>query len=117
MPSTGLSKSFVLTTEKVDEVVTRKSPGTYALGYTDPNDNAFVVSRVGRSDSDLNDRLKDHVGKYKRFKFGYSASAKAAFEKECTLYHDFDPPDNPIHPDRPNGTNWKCPVDGCDALD
>jgi hypothetical protein len=49
------------------------------------------------------------VGKYKRFKYGYASSAKAAFEKECKLYHDFEPRDNEVHPARPAGTNWECP--------
>ena len=70
---------------------------------------------MGRSDKDLNDRLKDHIGEYGRFKFEYYGSAKAAFEKECHLYHDFTPQDNKIHPDRPDGSNWKCPV--CDIFD
>ena len=65
---------------------------------------------VGRSDKDVNGRLHDHVGSYKRFRFEYYGSAKASFEKECHLYHDFKPSDNKIHPDRPNGRDWECPV-------
>lgn len=116
MASTGLNGPYVLTTEKIDDIITKKSPGTYALGRTD-KEGFFRISRVGRSDSDVNGRLKNHVGDYDRFKYGYSASAWAAFEKECTLYHDFTPPDNHIHPARPEGTSWKCPVDGCVVLD
>jgi hypothetical protein len=116
MPSTGLDGPYLLTAETIDDVVTQTSPGTYALDRSD--DNVFTVHRVGRSDSDLNARLKNYVGgKYKYFKFGYSMSARAAFNKECTMYHDFNPPDNAIHPDRPDGTNWKCPDSGCDVLD
>ncbi len=116
MPSTGLNGPYKLTNERIDEIVTKKSPGTYALDKTD--DQPFKVSRVGRSDDDLNKRLKSYIsGKYKYFKYGYSSSAKAAFEKECELYHDFNPPDNTIHPDRPEGTSYDCPVEGCDALD
>jgi len=118
MPNTAYGTSYVLTAEKIDEVVAKTSPGVYALGYIDPEDkdNAFVARRVGRSDDDINCRLKDYVGAYKHFKFGHCSSPKAAFETECRLYHDFDPPDNHIHPDRPKGTNWACPVDGCNAL-
>ena len=64
---------------------------------------------------DVAARLMDHVGDYKRFKFEYYGSAKAAFEKECRLYHDFDPPDNDVHPARSAGKDWKCPV--CDIFD
>jgi hypothetical protein len=109
MPSTGLAGSFPLTHDEIDKVVRVTSPGTYALGDIDPADRAFAIARVGRSDNDLNDRLHDYVGKYRRFKAGYSPNAKAAFEKECHLFHDFSPPDNYIHPDRPNGTNRTCP--------
>lgn len=115
MPSSGLNGPYALTTEKIDEVVTKKSPGAYALGYS--KEGTFYIDRVGRSDKDVNDRLKDYADEYKQFKYGYYSSAKAAFEKECQLYHDFKPKDNTIHPDRPEGTDYDCPVDGCDALD
>jgi hypothetical protein len=45
-------------------------------------------------------------------------SPKAAFEKECKNYHDFggsEKLDNKQHPERPDGTNWECPV--CDMYD
>ena len=116
MPSTGLNGPYVLTAEQIDKVVTKKSAGTYALDKLDEKDK-FYISRVGRSDKDVNARLKTYVGKYKYFKYGYSSSAKAAFEKECELYHDWNPPDNTIHPDRPEGTGWKCPIADCDALE
>jgi len=65
----------------------KTSPGNYSLGRV--ADGTFYVSYVGRSDSDLNDRLKDWVGEYKKFKFSYATSPKAAFEKKCQNYHDF----------------------------
>jgi hypothetical protein len=108
MAVTGLSGPFALTVTSIDKVVTKKSAGAYALGTSD-NQGNLTVRRVGRSDGDLNGRLKDYVGKYPVFKADYFASPKAAFEKECHLYHDFDPPDNAMHPDRPAGTNWTCP--------
>ena len=112
MASSGLKGSFVLTDDKIDEEITQTSAGAYALGYT--TDSTFTIEYVGRSDTDVNDRLHDHVGKYKRFKYDYFSSPKAAFEKECCLWHDFNPRDNKVHPARPAGTNWKCPR--CDAL-
>ncbi len=63
--------------------------------------------------------MKSWVGennKYKHFKFSYATSPKAAFEKECKNYHDFggsEKLDNKQHPERPDGTNWECPV--CDT--
>ena len=109
-----MSKSYQLTDQRIDEVVTRVSPGNYGLGYT--SDSTFYVYYVGRSDDDVNDRLHKWVGKssnYKRFKFSYATSPKAAFEKECRNYHDFGGSkelDNKNHPQRPSGASWKCPV-------
>lgn len=110
MPNTGLNGPYRLSSERIDEVITKTSPGTYALEREDSSDS-FIVNYVGRSDDDINDRLKDWVGVkgYKRFKFGYFDSPKAAFEKECGIYHDFDGLDNEIHPQRPEGTSWQCP--------
>jgi len=107
MPSLNMSGPFSLTEAEIDKQVTKKSPGNYALGEF--KNNTFNVSYVGRADVDLNKRLKDWIGKYKQFKFSYADSVQAAFEKECNNYHDFNPPDNKIHPARPEGSNSKCP--------
>jgi hypothetical protein len=109
--SLGMTGPFDLNNEKIDELITKTSAGNYALGYLN-KENSFIVKYVGRADSDLNGRLKDHVGEYSKFKFSYATSPKAAFEKECANYHDFGEKnslDNKIHPDRPTGSNWKCP--------
>ena len=87
------------------------APGAYALGRV--NGDTFYVDYVGRSDSDLNDRLKDWTDSsvYTHFKYGFFQSAKAAFDKECALFHDFGETaklHNSIHPDRPSGSGWKC---------
>lgn len=108
MPSSGLRGSFPLTQTGIAENITKKSPGAYALGYT--KGDSFYIDYIGRSDVDVANRLKDHIGKYSRFKFEYYSSAKAAFEKECRLFHDWDPKDNNVHPARPSGSEWKCPV-------
>lgn len=108
MVSSGLRGSFPLTAQGIDANVTQKSPGAYALGHT--TDTTFHITYVGRSDSDVAKRLHDHIGKYRRFKYGYFGSPMAAFDKECRLYHDFDPPDNKYHPARPDGSGWECPI-------
>jgi hypothetical protein len=107
-PSTGLVGPYDLDDATINTTVTKKSAGNYALGKTAEN-GTFLVYYVGRSDDNLNSRLHAHAGKYTKFKYGYAASSKAAFDKECELYHDFAPPDNSIHPARPEGSNWKCP--------
>lgn len=104
--------SYPLNKNKIDEEVAQTSAGNYALGYVN-DEGTFIVQYVGRADSDINARLKQHIGeKYKRFKFSYATSPKAAFEKECHNYHDFggrEKLDNEIHPDRPKNSSWKCP--------
>jgi len=113
MASLEMQGPYVYTSAKIGEVVTQTSAGNYALGYT-KEDNTFIVQYVGRSDSDVNQELKAKLnGKYKKFKYSYASSPKAAFEKECRNYHDFgtnEKLDNQNHPDRPNNANWKCPV-------
>ena len=114
MPSTGLNGPYKLDNETIEKVVTKKSAGAYALGYM--KDSTFIVNYVGRSDDDINGRLKKWVGhnKYTHFKFKYYDSAKAAFDKECNLYHDWKNLDNKQHPDRTENKNWQCPR--CDAF-
>jgi hypothetical protein len=107
---------YQLDRRTVDGEVTRTSPGNYALGRR-ADSGKLKVRYVGRADSDLNARLRSWVGKTKHplFKYSYASSAKPAFEKECENYHDFDPPGNEVHPDRPDGSKWNCPR--CDVFD
>lgn len=116
MAKLGMKGSFNLTKKEINEQVTKESPGNYALGNL--SGNTFYVNYVGRSDDNLNTRLKDWVGEYEKFKFSYATSPKAAFEKECKNYHDFgekDKLDNKNHPQRPDNTTWKCSF--CDIFD
>lgn len=115
MASLGMKGLFNLTSREIDSQVTKTSPGNYALGRV--SENKFYVYYVGSSDTDLNGRLKDWVDEYDKFRFSYAASLKAAFKKECQNYHDFgetDKLDNKQHPQRPDDSNWKCPV--CDIF-
>lgn len=69
MPDLGLNGPYALTTSKINEVVTRTSPGAYVLGKT--NEGTFYISYVGRADKDINARLKEHVGNYSQFEYDY----------------------------------------------
>lgn len=114
MASPTLSSLIILKAEDIDKEIARTSAGVYALDAT--TDSGFTFSYVGRSDTDVAGRLKKYVGtKYRFFKFAYCASSKSAFEAECELYHDQSPKDNVNHPDRPDGSGWKCPR--CKKLD
>ena len=108
MAQNGLRGPFALTDEVIDQEVGQNGPGAYVLEDSADLTN-FHVDYVGRSDTDVNNQLHVHVGSYKRFRYEYCSTAQAAFEKECILYHDFEPRDNPIHPQRPSSTQWKCP--------
>lgn len=102
---------FDLTNEEIDKRVKKGSIGNYAYGQVDGN--TFYVQYVGRSDDDLNARIKHGVGTYEKFMFSYAYTKKAAFEKECKNWHDFGglngDLDNKIHPDKPDGTDYECP--------
>lgn len=67
---------------------------------------------VGRSDDDLNARLKQWVdGKYS-CTFEYCSSPNDAFVKESTLYHyhgGSEKLDNKTHPQRSANSDWQCP--------
>ncbi len=117
MPSLGMKGPFNFDSNTIDKVVTQTSAGNYALGRTNEK-GTFIVSYVGRSDSDLNQELKARLTKgHPKFKYSYATSPKAAFEKECRNFHDFggkDKLENEAHPARPDNTDWKCPV--CDVF-
>lgn len=110
MTSLRMEGPYNLDTWTIDAKVTYTSPGNYVLGRQDER-GVFLIKFIGRSDSNLRTTLKSWIGQTKRplFKFCYAHSAKAAFEKECENYHDFNPPDNDDHPHRPEGSNWTCP--------
>lgn len=103
-----LSGPFAFNPSTVDAVVNKTSPGVYLLGYT--SGSTFWVERVGRSDSDLNARLKsaEYAGKYIQFKALYYPTADAAYHAECELWHLYGRNNNPNHPARPTGKNHKC---------
>ncbi len=111
--------AYPFTAAEIDRLVTTVSAGNYALGYINGN-GKFAVRYVGRSDGNLNQRLKSHLGNHDdctHFKFSYAGSPKAAFEKECQNFHDFGGVQklkNVNHPAEPaNSKLWKCPIANC----
>lgn len=77
MRSLEMSGSYPLSDDAVDEALTRTSPGNYALGYMDGD--TFSVFYVGRSDSDVRQRLHEWVGLPSRFE-NYASPTKASWE-------------------------------------
>lgn len=108
LAKTGLSGPYKLAFDAIEAAVARKSAGVFALGHADPS-GRFCVNHIGRSDTDVRARLLDYIGSDLLFKFGYFPSSRAAFERECELFHDIGPPRNRVHPDRPRDTTWECP--------
>lgn len=108
MAQTGLLGPYRLTFDGINEVVVNTMPGVFALGHHDAQ-GRFCVSRVGRSDGNVRAELCNFIGSESLFKFNVLSTSHAAFEKECSLYHDFSPRGNRVHPARPDGTNWTCP--------
>ena len=76
MRSLEMNSSYPLTHEAIGEVLTRRSPGNYTLGYMDGT--SFVVFYVGRSDSDVRQSLHDWVGAPSRYD-RYAPASKAAW--------------------------------------
>ncbi len=107
--STGLFGPYDLTLDIIDKIIQKMSVGTYVLEREYSSDG-FTVNYVGRSDNDLNSRLKNWFGVrgYKRFKYGYLPSPSAAFDHECAIYHGFSGLDNENHPQRPIGLTRGC---------
>jgi hypothetical protein len=109
MANSGLHGPYDLTESGVSNQVKGVGHGAYALGSVGV-DGTFYINYVGRSDEDLAARLQQHTPtRYPKFKYGFFPSAKAAFDKECQLYHDFTPPDNKVHPATPRGETCGCP--------
>lgn len=97
----------------ISNVVPESSPGAYIL-----SEDGKIAHYVGRSDNDLAERLNrqaNNYPKYTHFWFETTTSAKTAFDLECRWWHKFQPEDNEKHPDRPDGSDWQCPV--CDIFE
>ena len=76
MRSLEMSGSYPLSDEAIDDALTRTSPGNYALGYME--DDTFHVFFVGRSDSDVRQRLHQWVNMPSRYET-YASPAKASW--------------------------------------
>lgn len=115
MATLNMDGPFPYTREEIDRLVPEGVPGNYAFGSFDVGKNVFYVQYVGRSDSNLHDRIGHMLGKYSHFMASIANSAMEAYHKECQNWHDFGGEekclDNEIHPDRPNGAKLAfCPV-------
>jgi len=115
MPSLDMRGPHRLTPDNVDRAITAIQPGLFAIGYVKES-GAFVVRYIGRSDTDVRGTIKEQEADATSwFKWTPVSSAKAGFDRECKLYHDFGEDavlENEGHPAPPRGTNWRCVVCG-----
>lgn len=129
------SGRFSLDRDTIERSVNLPLPGAYVLRA----DGWFPRFYVGRSDSDVRDRLKRQAyerGKsrsgnggiadflaprFNEFVFWYALSPAMAHKLECELYHyllespRFGILDNLVHPDSPAGCSVPCPICGLPA--
>ena len=118
MPSLEMGNIMYEMNKDVIETVLKDGLiGNYALGNKSVN-GSFVVHYVGRSDTDLKQRLLQHLtdnNPYPFFKFYVAESVKEAYLKECKNFHDFGAEkylDNKVHPAKPEGLKISCPYCG-----
>ena len=121
MASLDMGYSYDLTYGEIDRLVESGRIGNYALGYLNER-GIFIVRYVGRSDTDLRERIKhgiedmfaDNTCHFERFKYSYANSAEEAYNKECRNFHDFGGEEgflvNKVHPDKPEGYKGYCPI-------
>ena len=108
-------------TKNIGNIVPKDAKcGNYAFGYT--LGGTFYVRYVGRSDKNLKDEIEqqmdtDRAKGCNKYMYSLAKDPKEAFEKECRNFHDFGGAErlnNQYHPDVPDGTDYKCPVQGCE---
>ena len=101
----------------VDSVVDIFVPFLMYYGVYVITNSQGTVLYVGRSDTNLQRRIKDHIREkteYNKFYYEEATSKREAYEKECYLWHKYQPRDNDIHLDRPDDMRYlKCPVATC----
>lgn len=116
MATLNMEGPYTFNQMTINQKVTKKSAGNYALGHI-KSDGTFVVCYVGRSDSDLKARLCQQLVEHPHpmFKFSYAKGVLEVYEKECRNYHDFGGSkslENEIHPDKPYILG-SCPICKC----
>ena len=118
MPSLEMGNTmYELNKSTIESLIKDGLIGNYALGMKSVN-GSFVVHYVGRSDTDLKQRLIQHLDDdkpYPYFKFSIASNIREAYLKECKNFHDFGAEsylDNKSHPSKPEGIKEVCPY--CD---
>ena len=107
---------FTLNSASIDTTAPA-TPGAYVL--VNGSNNAVYV---GRSDTDLNGRLKNHLPECEEnawirrslptdFYFEPTANSQEAYRLECEWFHQYRPSCNTAHPAKLS-YSWACPICG-----
>lgn len=107
-----MSNVYELIRKSVSLNVRKNSKGSYLLGFLDP-DEKFIPFYPGRSDTNVQNRLFNHVssGVFTHFRVFHVERVRDAYHQECRDYHLLlrSGITNIIHPARPKGLPYKCP--------
>lgn len=102
--------------EWMDYYVTEHTPGVFMLS----NDGEVVLD-IQRSDTDVYEALKSLVdvprgidSKYAYFKVEFANNSFDAYTMHCKIWHRHKH-NYETHPRPPAGTDWCCPIDGCEC--
>ena len=123
IPKCGYEYIHPLTKEIVARIPDSIRYGNYQFG--DMIDGEFKPQYVGRSVSGLKGEIEQqrHLkvdegdATYKFFRYCRADSAREAYENECIDYHangENEFLDNIDHPAKLPGTEFPCPVEGCE---
>ena len=116
----GMQGPYDMEVANIRKVVGECKCGNYRLTRVDGKCNFFRVDYIGRSDSQLAERICDHVKEgYTRFVFCPKDSPAASYRQECSDYHYFggilgvlDNDKDLGHPHSPEGLGLKCHICG-----
>lgn len=89
------------------------APGVFALGFARPQEGSVFISFVGRSDTDLKEALRAHVGgRYTACFWRLEPTPEAAYRTECECWHEMGGGDldSGLHPVPPG--DLPCPICG-----
>jgi len=112
MPTLDMEGPYPFKEKYIDPLVDKEKIGNYLLGKIEGE--LFHVWYVGRSDTDLNRRLREHISEdYTHFMYSYQTHVNDAYTKECTNFHGFNGTNhlnNQRHPNKPEGCHHlNCP--------
>ncbi|HWO57864.1 MAG TPA: hypothetical protein VNN55_09880 [bacterium] len=100
---------YTLTLKAVEWLRDESWPGVFVLGESSRESGSFHVEYVGRSDTNLADRISEWIGTHPEFMFAFTETPWQAFLEECHIFHHLHPSGNQSHPVASLYRGWQCP--------